>query len=619
MFVGLNYPLLAYRMCGIFGYAGTLDTNTLINGLLKLEYRGYDSAGIAIIKDGKIILSKSVGKVSELSKQALPLLKDTQFSIGIAHTRWATHGNPTELNAHPHHTIEGSLALVHNGIIDNYKTLKRELELKGYTFYSETDSEIIVKLIDSNYKEDLKQAVLDSLPHLNGSYSIAVISEKEPDRIIAVRNGCSLILGIAPNSIILSSDLSAIVEHTNQAIYLDDGDVVDINQGTLRITNFSSETLLRLPVTIEWTTEQASKSGYEHYLLKEIMEQPESTASTVRNRVPTIKELPIKLAGLENVSDKLKVINRIVLLGIGTSFYSCKLGELYFEELTGIPCIAYMTPEFRLKSNTLNNKTWVIAVSQSGETFDTIQAILKAKQSGALVTGIVNVVGSTISRITDAGVYNQIGPEISVASTKAFSSQALLLLLHALYLNQINSNYTPNYDLVDAITKLPSQIQETLENANNVEKLSQRFHNVNDIYFLGLKYNYPIALEGALKLKEISPNIHAEALSAGELKHGFIAMIDENRPTIAINPSDSVNSKTSNAIEQVKARNGTVITLLTSQDDADNNSIIIPQTSELLQPILCNIVLQLFAYYCSVLNGYDVDRPRNLAKSVTVE
>jgi glutamine---fructose-6-phosphate transaminase (isomerizing) len=606
-------------MCGIFVHYGEFMPSNLVGGLQQLEYRGYDSAGIAVINDGKLSLTKSVGKVSLLQPKTELIPTNNLSKVGIAHTRWATHGNPTELNAHPHSSQSNKIAIVHNGIIDNYKDLRAYLVKRGIMFYSQTDTEVIAKLIELNYTDDLKTAVLDTLPMLKGSYSIAVISEDEPDRIIAVHNGCSLILGLMNQQYVLASDLAAIINHTRDIIYLDSGEIIDIHSGGYNITDLKYNHVIKQQCRIEWDTEQASKSGYKHYLLKEIMEQASSVEGTIRNRMDVLTG-EVTLNGLDNIKSRLPCITNIVLLGIGTSYYAAKMGELYFEELTGLPCKAEMTPEFRLKSNTVSPNTWVIALSQSGETYDTIHAIKEAQVNGALVTAIVNVVGSTVSRLTEAGVYNQIGPEISVASTKAFSSQVLLLLLHAMYFNQIKGKLNPD-GLSLAILELPAVIDVALISSTSCYNVAKAYHHVNDIYYLGLKYNYPIALEGALKLKEISPNIHAEGLSAGELKHGFIAMIDENRPTIAINPSDSVHSKTSNTIEQVKARGGKVIQVVTTTADTseEDDIILVPPTHELIQPIICNIVLQLFAYHCSVLNEFDVDRPRNLAKSVTVE
>jgi glutamine---fructose-6-phosphate transaminase (isomerizing) len=608
-------------MCGIFGHYGQFNPSNLVNGLQKLEYRGYDSAGLAIIHDGKLNLSKSVGKVAMLEPKS-KLLPTTNLSkVGIAHTRWATHGNPSEANAHPHSSHNGQVAIVHNGIIDNFKDLRAGLVKRGITFYSQTDTEVIAKLIQTYYQGDIKQAILQVVPLLNGSYSFAAICEQEPDRIVAIHNGCPLILGLMENEFVISSDPAAIVEHTRDVIYLDCGEIVDIADGNYQITDFQDLPLTKTQSRIEWDSEQASKSGYDHYLIKEIMEQGASMKATLRNRV-NFEKKAISLNGLDSVQERLKTIDSIVLLGIGTSYYAAKLGELYFEELTGLPCKAEMTPEFRLKANTVNDRTWVIAISQSGETYDTLHAARMALNKGALVTGIVNVVGSSLAKVCEAGVFNQIGPEISVASSKAFSSQAALLLVHALHLNQVQGRTNP-IDLIDSLSQLGDSIDTALLLEPQCKSIAQKYHNSTDIFFLGLKFSYPIALEGALKLKEISPSIHAEGLSAGELKHGFIAMIDKTRPraTIVINPTDSVHAKTTNAIEQVKARLGKVILILTDpkgfEDESD--TLVVPLVNEHIQPLVCVVILQLIAYHCSVLNGFDVDRPENLAKCVSVE
>jgi glutamine---fructose-6-phosphate transaminase (isomerizing) len=613
-------------MCGIVGFYGKPENvlETLVNGLHRLEYRGYDSAGVAIASNSdSLFICKATGKVAELDKklnsQDLPIFGN----VGIAHTRWATHGEPNEQNAHPHFSNDRKIAVVHNGIIENYKTLKANLQNSGVEFVSKTDTEVIAHLISKNLKTTLKQAVLDTLAALEGAFAISVVCADEPGKIIGAKKGSPLLLGVGDGEIILASDVSAVISKTRDVIYLEDGEIVEIIDGKYRITNFYDEDIAKTVQTIDWSNEQADKNGHEHFLIKEIMEQGTSITESIRGRL-VLETGNIKFGGLLDVRDRIKKIKNIVLLGIGTSFYSCKMGELYFEELTGIPTKAEMTPEFRLKSNVVDENTWVIAVSQSGETYDTICAINEAKQKGALVTGIVNVVGSTISRITDAGVYNHIGPEISVASTKAFSSQVVILLMHAIYLGRMKQmSMTEGQDLIAQIKQLPNQIKTVLEQNDNVQKLAQKYYKSNDFFYIGTKYNYPIALEGALKIKEISYNVHAEGLSAGELKHGFIALVDENRPCFAIAPSDQVFDKMCNCIEQIKARHGKVIGLITDQKalikENLDDYIVIPQIDEKIQPVLNNIILQLFAYHCSRENGFDVDKPRNLAKSVTVE
>ncbi len=612
-------------MCGIVGFYSKKNMlDTLISGLKRLEYRGYDSAGIAILtNDNQIYSMKASGKVIELERK-IENSDIPQFGLaGIAHTRWATHGQPTEINAHPHFSTDYKIAVVHNGIIENYKSLKKELEESGVVFRSQTDTEVVAHLVAKNYKGNLKEAVFETLTHLEGAFALAIISSEEPDRLIVAKKGSPLVLGVGQDEIIVASDVSAIINRTKDVIYLEDGELVDIKNGQYRITNFYDEDICKTIECIDWNDEQATKEGYDHFLIKEIMEQPNSVTESIRGRID-IENANVVFGGLLDVQDRISEINKIVLLGIGTSYYACKLGEMYIEDLTGIPTKSEMSPEFRYKSSTIDENTWVIALSQSGETADTISAIQEAKQKGALVTGIVNVVGSTISRITDAGVYNHIGPEISVASTKAFTSSALILLLHAIHIGRKRKlSHSDSQILLEEIQKLPSIFKETLKLNDQIGKLAEKYYQSKDIFYLGRKYNYPIALEGALKLKEISHNIHSEALSGGELKHGFIALIDENRPTFAIATKDSVYEKMASNIEEVKARNGKVIAIL-SQTDSDlinivDDYVVVPQTYGKLQPLVNNLVFQLFAYHCSRLNGFDVDRPRNLAKSVTVE
>ena len=612
-------------MCGIIGFYSKKNMlNTLISGLKRLEYRGYDSAGIAILdQNGKTFVQKASGKVLELERKIENSDLPEFGMVGIAHTRWATHGEPSEINAHPHFSNDGKITVVHNGIIENYKTLKAELESEGVVFVSKTDTEVVAHLISKNYKGDLKEAVFESLSCLEGAYALGIICEDEPDRLIVAKKGSPLVLGVGQDEIIVASDVSAIISKTKDVIYLEDGELVDISGGQYRVTNFFDEDVCTTMQTVDWNDEQATKEGYEHFLIKEIMEQANSVTESIRGRID-LENANAVFGGLLDVQERINEITKIVLLGIGTSYYACKLGEMYIEDLTGIPTKAEMSPEFRYKSSTVDENTWVITLSQSGETADTISAIQEAKQKGALVTGIVNVVGSTISRITDAGVYNHIGPEISVASTKAFTSSALILLLHAIHIGRKRKlSHSDSQILLEEIQKLPEIFNETLKLNDEISILAEKYYQSKDMFFLGRKYNYPIALEGALKLKEISHSIHSEALSGGELKHGFIALIDENRPTFAIATRDSVYEKMASNIEEVKARKGKVIAIL-SQANSDlinivDDYVVVPQTYGKLQPLVNNLVFQMFAYHCSRLNGFDVDRPRNLAKSVTVE
>jgi glutamine---fructose-6-phosphate transaminase (isomerizing) len=621
-------------MCGIVGFYGSPEdvVETLVSGLKKLEYRGYDSSGIAIgyrdtDKAGRLFIEKAIGKVAELEKKLGANLASKQNNfgkVGIAHTRWATHGVPSEENAHPHYSYDGKVAVVHNGIIENYKDLKAELESEGIQFVSKTDTEVVAHLIAKNYKGDLKQAVLDTFKILQGAFALAIIHSDEPDHLIGAKKGSPLLLGVAEGELILASDVSAVISRTQDVIYLEDGEMVDIEGGEFYITNFETDLSVQYAIQkIEWTEEEATKLGYEHFMIKEIMEQPNSVIDSIRGRLDP-EAGNIRFGGLLDVQDRLHEIKRIILLGIGTSYYAAKLGEMYFEEMTGIPTKAEMSPEFRFKGGVIDEHTWVIALSQSGETFDTIAAIKECQQKGALVTGIVNTVGSTISRMTEAGVYNHIGPELSVASTKAFTSQVLLLLMHAIYLGRTkNITLSQGQKLISKIQALPKLIQQVLDQNDKIVELAKKYHKYTDFLYLGSKLNYPIALEGALKIKEISHCIHAEGLSCGELKHGFIALVDERRPSFVIATKDTVFDKTCNAIEQVKARNGLVIAIFSESNAAVesivDDYIIVPDAGEKTQPMVNNIVYQLFAYHCSRMNDFDVDKPRNLAKSVTVD
>lgn len=531
-------------------------------------------------------------------------------------------GNPrlaTAVNAHPHCSADKKIWLVHNGIIENYQKLKDDLVKSGIEFESETDTEVIAKLIGTVYKGDLRQAVLDAIKQLKGAFSICVISQDEPNRLIGAKMASPLVVGIADDEVIVASDVSAIIERTKQVIYLEDGELIDINDKKYSVYNFKGESRYKDIDEIDWDLNTATKAGYDHYLLKEIMEQPQAVYDSTRGRI--IKDqAEIKFGGLIDVEKRLSQIDRVVLLGIGTSYYATKMGELYFNALSDIPTIAVMSPEYRYTKNPIDKRTWLIAVSQSGETADTIAAIEEAKRLGAMATGIVNVVGSTIARITDAGVYNHIGPEISVASTKAFTSQSLILLMHALLMGRSRGlDFAQASQVINAIERLPSAIQAVLDNREGVEETAKYLTKCEDLLYIGRQYNYPIALEGALKIKEIA-YIHAEGLSGGELKHGFIAMIDENLPTIALATDGVVSEKMLSNIAEVKARNGEVIGVANSENELFDHTIIVPSVgSDFVQPLVNNIALQLLAYYSAKLRGLDIDQPRNLAKSVTVE
>ena len=606
-------------MCGIVAYSGesksTLDT--LVTGLKRLEYRGYDSAGIAIHTDKNINVFKSVGKVVSLEDK----LESTNNigSVGIGHTRWATHGPATVKNAHPHSSSDGKIWLVHNGIIENYQQLKDQLIKDGVKFESDTDSEVIAKLIGQDYEGDLKATVLRVIEKLKGAFSLCIISQDEPDRLIGVKMASPLLVGITNTEVIIASDVSAIIDRTKKVIYLEDGELIDIHGKEYEIVSFDNKVQNKPISKVDWDIQTANKGGYPHYLIKEINEQPQVIKDSIRGRLVE-ESADIKFGGLIDVKDRLKSINKIVLLGVGTSYYAAKLGELYFNALSGISTTAVMSPEYRYTKNIIDEKTWLIAISQSGETADTIAAVEEAKRSGALVTGIVNVVGSSLARITDAGVYNHIGPEISVASTKAFTSQSLILLMHAIYLGRINKlDFLEADKLIKSIKKLPETIEQTLKNHQQIEDISKNFSKTKNLIYIGRQYNYPIALEGSLKIKELA-YIHAEGLSSGELKHGFIALIDKDFPTIAIATKDSLSDKMLANIAEVNARGGPIYAVANSKVKQADQTIIVPDIdSELLQPLVNNIALQLLAYYVAKQKKLDIDQPRNLAKSVTVE
>lgn len=607
-------------MCGIVGYIGTKNaTPFLIEGLQALEYRGYDSAGLYV--RGKGVL-KRAGNVQAL-KDSIP--KEFVGTNGIAHTRWATHGAPTESNAHPHTDASGTIALVHNGIIENYAELRAELQTEGIVFRSETDSEVLAQLIGKHYTPGvtLADAVCCALAQVRGAYGIAVASTREPDILVAARLGSPLLLGISDDGNYIASDATPLLRHTRRVIYLSDGELA-----VLTPTEYRISTLERVPVskhieTLEWDVEAAQKKGYEHFMLKEIMEIPEVLENTMRGRL-TIENSTIHLGGLKDVEEQLRNVKRIIITGCGSAYYAGLVGELLIEELAGIPVETEIASEFRYRRFTAPTEgTVLIAVSQSGETADTLEAVREAKKQGLLALGIVNAVGSSIARETDAGVYNHAGPEIGVASTKAFVSQLTVFAMLALFLHQLKSasgDHTPSRELIHELTRLPNNVRSILAGEKHIAKIASGHSDMRDALFIGRKFQYPIAYEGALKLKEIS-YIHAEAYGAGEMKHGPLALIDAEFPTIALVPHDSVYEKTLSNIQEIRARGGKII-LITSEDaphTSTEETITVPKTHEALFPILTTIPLQLFAYYVALARGLPIDKPRNLAKSVTVE
>lgn len=614
-------PFRVTGMCGIFAYTGANGkeaAKVLLEGLISLEYRGYDSAGIYTPESGHI---KTPGAVAELKKK---IPKGYNGKSGIAHLRWATHGEPTEVNAHPHTGNVGDVWVVHNGIIENFKELKKKLEAKGHTFISQSDTEILAHLIEEHMKKEksFEKATLAALNEVRGTYGIAVQYKGEPDKLIAARMGSPIVLGVGKKEHFIASDPSPILKHTKKVIFLNDGEVAVLTPKSHTIYKLSSELVKRAPETLDWNAEEAQKGGHEHFMLKEILEAPEVIENTLRGRLIAAKGT-VKLGGLEAVAKELASTERIIIVACGTAYYAGLVGEYMFEEFASIPVEVELGSEFRYRSPVLNQKTAVIAISQSGETADTLAAIREGKKKGALTLGIVNAVGSTIARETDAGVYNHAGPETSVASTKAFVSQLTALALFTIFFGrQRNMTAKTGKDIATELKALPKKIEKILSTRAEIEKLAKKYVGARDFLFIGRKYNYPIALEGAIKLKELS-YIHAEGYGAGEMKHGPIAMIDENFPTLAVATQDSVYEKNVSNIHELKARKGPVIALATEGDieiaKLADDVIYVPKTLEMLSPILNVIPLQLFAYYFAKEKGLNVDRPRNLAKSVTVE
>lgn len=606
-------------MCGIVGYIGKKQNIKIgIEALRHLEYRGYDSAGAAWYdSDKKEIYSvKKIGRIDNLEKAISESNLNPVGNPLLLHTRWATHGGVTDENAHPHFDCNKKIFLVHNGIIENFEELKEKLLKEGHKFGTECDSEVIAHLIEKYFKGNLEEAVRKSLKEIKGTYGLAVICKDDPDKIVAARLSSPLLLGINGEKALVASDPSAVISHTKQVINLDDNEIA-----VLKPDNFFI--LKEKPmIQIEWTPEEAQKGGYPHFMLKEIMEAPETIENAIRGRV-LLEEGMVRLGGLASQDENLRKINRLVLVACGTASHAARVGEYMLEEYAGISAEVDLASEFRYRKPVIEDKTAAIFVSQSGETADTISAIKEVKQKGVLTIGITNVVGSTQSRETDAGIYTRSGPEIAVASTKAFLGQLSILALLSVYFGrQREMSQVTGKKIVDELVKLPLLAKEVLKTASLVESIAKKYKDSRDFWFMGRKYNFPIALEGALKLKEIS-YLHAEGIAAGELKHGSLALVDEDFPTIAICPKDSVYEKTLSNIQEIRARNGKVIVVATQGDEdikkVATDVIYIPKTLEMLTPILAVIPLQLFAYYMAILHGRDVDKPRNLAKSVTVE
>ena len=607
-------------MCGIVGYIGTKEASPiLLAGLKRMEYRGYDSYGFCFLNNNDSFLFKRIGKIENTEKEFLE--QDSAGQIGIGHSRWATTGEVTEENAHPHCDCKGEIFVVHNGIVENYKELKNQLIKEGHIFKSETDTEVITHLIEKYYISNLEEAVSKALADIRGTYGLAVITTKEPDKLVAARMSSPLIIGVGVDEFLVASDPSAIITRTRQIINLDDGEIAVLKKDGFCIFKEEKEAQKNIE-TIDWDIEQAEKGGYKHFMLKEIMEEPNIIEDAMRGRLVEEEGL-VKLGGLESVQKQLRKIDNITLIGCGTAYYASKVGEYMLEEYADIPTSTDIGSEFRYRKPIVNKNTVAIFVSQSGETADTMAALREMKAKGVLTLGVTNVVGSSQSRESDAGVYTRSGPEIAVASTKAFIGQLTTLALITIYLGrQRDMSAVMGKRIIDELMKIPDLAREILKQKEEIKRIAEKYKQCRDFWFIGRKYNYPIALEGALKLKEIS-YVHAEGVAGGELKHGPLALIDENCPTIAICPSDSVYEKMIANIEEIKARKGKVIAIATVGNEEikeiADDVIYIPKTLEMLTPLLSVIPLHLFAYYFADSLERDIDKPKNLAKSVTVE
>ena len=613
-------------MCGIVGYIGKKPVaGLLIEGLKRLEYRGYDSAGVCIQRDGGLCIHKNTGRVMGVEAEVMADQSIARATTGIAHTRWATHGEPNQVNSHPHTDETGKIALVHNGIIENYVTLKQYLINKGRTFVSETDSEVLAQLIGELYGDackTLEEAVQLALREVTGTYGIAVLCADEPNKIVAARRGSPLIVGVGNDEYVVASDASAIIEHTANVVYLNDNEMVVITDDGMRTLTIDNVPVSKEVEQIEWSLEEIALGGYEHFMLKEIFEQGESIRNCLRGRLD-LREMRVQLGGLEPVLRDLVRTRKIILTACGTAWHSALVGEYLFEDLARIPTEVEYASEFRYRNPIIEDGTMVMAISQSGETADTLAALREAADKGAMSLGIVNVVGSTIARDTDAGVYLHAGPEIGVASTKAFTGQLVVETLIALSLGR--RRHMPQSQLehyMRALNEIPDQIEQILEQSGKIRDLVDRVVDYDNWLFLGRGYQYPIALEGALKLKEIS-YIHAEGLPAAEMKHGPIALIHEGMPVVFIAPRCGTYDKVISNIEEVRARKGRIIAVATEGDTQItqycDEVLYVPDCPAPLQPLLTVVPLQLLAYHAAVARGCNVDKPRNLAKSVTVE
>jgi glucosamine--fructose-6-phosphate aminotransferase (isomerizing) len=614
-------------MCGIIGYIGSKRVvPILIDGLRRLEYRGYDSAGVAVVRAGTIDLRRSAGKLARLEEVIATAPLEGEYGIG--HTRWATHGRPTEENAHPHRDCTGRIVVVHNGIIENYLDLKLQLQKEGHTFVTETDTEIVAHLVEREMKDDgLEQAVRRALLYMRGLFALVLISADDPNKIVTVRNGPPIVVGLGDGEFFVASDIPAILSHTRDVVFLGDEEMAVITPAGVEFTDYSGRAVSKKSTKVAWDPVMAEKAGYKHFMLKEIFEQPWAVKETVLGRA-SMESGRIFLHEIEIPDQALRAVERIVILACGTSWHAALVAKFLFETLARVPVDVDYGSEYRYRDPIVSSNTLAVVITQSGETADTLAALREAKKKGALSIAICNVVGSMATRETDGTVYTHAGPEIGVASTKAFTTQIVALHLLAMYLGQIKGTLSaadakPH---IEGLTQLPLLVEETLRCEPLTEEIAKRFYQRSDFLYLGRGINYPIALEGALKLKEIS-YIHAEGYPAGEMKHGPIALIDEQMPVVTIAPDDHVFEKMIGNIQEAKARGGSVIALTTAGhpsiqallDPAQDFLIEVPASHPLLTPVLMVVPLQLLAYHIAVRRGCDVDQPRNLAKSVTVE
>ena len=600
-------------MCGIIGYIGEKEAlPILIDGLKKLEYRGYDSAGVSVISDGKIKTIKTKGRINELSEK----LKHFRLNgkTGIAHTRWATHGEPNEINSHPHTDCSEKISIVHNGIIDNYSSLKEILRREGHNFKSETDSEVIAHLVEKFYNGNLEEAVLSAVKIIDGAYGLCVIHENHPDEIICIRKSSPLILGVGQDEMFVASDLTAVISHTNKIIYLNDNELVKLTKNNYKIKKLNGDSVDPKIHEIKWSIEEIEKGKFKHFMLKEIFEQPSVLLNTIRGRIGKGK---VNLS----INVDLNKIKKIILIACGTSWHSALIGKYLIEEISQIPVEVDYASEYRYRNPLINKTDLVVAISQSGETADTLAALRLAKEKGAKTISIVNVVGSSLSREVDSGIYLHVGPEVGVASTKAFTSQVLALILFSLYL-RYKKGVPIDEKFLEEIKNISTAIKNVLDNSEKIKEIALKYKDSKNFLYFGRGINFPVALEGALKLKEIS-YIQAEGYPAAEMKHGPIALIDDEMPIVFIATKSHLSDKILSNIQEVKARRGRIIGILSEGDKSFdkffNEKIEVPEVDEKLSPIVNSVVLQLLAYYIADAKGLSVDKPRNLAKSVTVE